>query len=147
MEQFKKVDKLFIKGKEISIEEYIKTSHPEASSVEIFKNNKYQVVKSVHESNQEGTPSLVWLSIKNINKKPIHDWRDLQEIKNKLVGEECEGLELFPAESRKTDMANQYHLWCFDSPVFRLPFGFQKGITGDKKNAEKFGAKQRPFEK
>jgi hypothetical protein len=37
----------------------------------------------------------------------VHDWRDLQRIKNQLVGPECEAVELYPAESRKVDTANQ----------------------------------------
>ena len=55
---------------------------------------------------------VVWhLSIKRRDKEPIHDWRDLQEIKNQLCGPEIEAMEIYPAESRKVDSANQYHLW------------------------------------
>lgn len=74
---------------------------------------------------QEGKPLTVcWLSIRRNDRLPIKDWRELQWIKNQLVGDECEGCELFPAESRLVDTANQYHLWVFESSVFRFPFGF-----------------------
>ena len=43
----------------------------------------------------------------------IRDWRDLQRIKNDVVGPEHEAVELFPAESRLIDSANRYYLWCF----------------------------------
>jgi len=56
----------------------------------------------------------IWhLSIKRRDKEPIHDWRDLQEIKNQLCGPEVEAMELYPAEDRKVDSANQFHLWAF----------------------------------
>ena len=53
-----------------------------------------------------------YLSIKRKDKKAIHDWRHFQLIKNELVGEEIEAIELYPAESRLHDTANQFHLFC-----------------------------------
>jgi hypothetical protein len=41
-----------------------------------------------------------------------HDWRELQRIKNDVVGPEWEAVELFPAESRLLDPSNYYLLWC-----------------------------------
>jgi multidrug resistance efflux pump len=49
-----------------------------------------------------------------------------QQIKNELVGEECEGIELYPAESRKVDTSNKYHMWCIADPAFRFPVGFRE---------------------
>lgn len=34
-------------------------------------------------------------------------------------------VELYPAESRLVDTANQYHLYVVDSKAFRFGFGFQ----------------------
>lgn len=86
----------------------------------VWINNRYQV-------NVFEMEDLVHLSIKRRDKVPIHDWRELQEIKNRLVGPENEGVELYPAESRVVDMANQYHLWVFKDPTTRIPFGFNDG--------------------
>jgi hypothetical protein len=61
------------------------------------------------------------LSIKLNDRAVIHDWRDLQRIKNEIVGPEVEAVELYPKNSRVTDTANQYHLWCF--PEYDFPFG------------------------
>ena len=41
----------------------------------------------------------------------LHDWCVLQEIKDKIVGEEFEALELYPARSQLMDEGNCYHLW------------------------------------
>lgn len=88
---------------------------------EIWLNEVYQVnVRRL----EDGT---VHLSIKRIDKQPCNDWRDFQEIKNQLVGRECEAVQLYPAESRVVDTANQYHLWCSSNPKFRFPLGWNAG--------------------
>lgn len=51
------------------------------------------------------------LSIKRRDREPIFSWRELQDIKNALINPEVEALELYPAEERLVDRANQYHLW------------------------------------
>jgi hypothetical protein len=67
---------------------------------------------------------LVWLTIRRCDGKAIYrDWRDFQAIKNQLIGEECEAIELYPAESRLLDAANQYHLYGIADPSFRFPVG------------------------
>lgn len=86
-----------------------------------YRNDRYQV--AVRKYGKD----FAHLSIKRIDREPIHDWRDLQTIKNALVGVECEGIELYPAESRRIDGANQYHLWCSTSPLFRFPVGWSEG--------------------
>jgi hypothetical protein len=90
---------------------------------EVWANEKYCV-------HVEDMGEMVHLSIKRHDRKPVTDWRDKQEIKNQLVGPEAEGLELYPAESRVVDTANQYHLWCFKT--MKLEVGFQFGIKSDE---------------
>lgn len=89
---------------------------------------------------------VLHLSIKRNDRKPVHDWRDLQRIKNELVGPEAEAVELYPAESRLVDAANQYHLWVLvDGGWF--PFGFDQGrLVSGPAEAASIGARQRPFE-
>ena len=53
-----------------------------------------------------------YISIKRKDKKALHDWRHFQQIKNELVGKEVEGIEMYPAESRLHDTANQFHIFC-----------------------------------
>lgn len=87
------------------------------SADSVFLNDQYQV--SLRDMGK-----MVHLSIKRLDRRQIKEWRDLQEIKNLLVGEECEAVELYPAESRKVDTSCQYHLWCVVDPNYRFPFGF-----------------------
>lgn len=93
---------------------------------EVYLNDTYQVnikrIKWIDGIDDK----LVHISIKRIDKQPIHDWRDLQDIKNQLLGKECEAIELYPAESRKVDTANQYHLWGINDSTYRFPVGYSE---------------------
>ncbi len=116
----------------------------------VYKNDVYTVIIDYDPDSQSdiavsklGKGLFIHLSIKRNDKEPIHDWRDLQEIKNQLVGEENEAFELYPAESRLVDMANQYHLWVFKDKELKMPIGFNTRGVGSKEDAEKIGAKQR----
>jgi hypothetical protein len=88
-------------------------------------------------------PGLIHLSIKRNDKAPILKWRDMQKIKNELVGPECEGVQIFPAESRLVDTSNQFHLWCLTDPSLRIPFGYQERLVAEGNSN---GAVQEPFE-
>ena len=119
---------------------------------EVWVNNSFQVIvyrnpaeaPELPQSNS-GWPNMVWLSIKRTDQEAIHDWRELQEIKNQIIGHENEAVEVYPAESRMVDTANQFHLWVFTDPEVRLPFGFQmRAVTGSEM-AKMYGGKQRPF--
>jgi hypothetical protein len=41
-----------------------------------------------------------------------HSWRDMQRIKNDLLGEQWAAVEVYPPQSLVVDDANIYHLWC-----------------------------------
>ena len=88
----------------------------------------------------EQNGEVVWLSIKRIDKEPIHDWRDLQRIKNDICGPESNAMEIYPAESRLMDTSNQYHLFVFQH---QIPIGFQGRAVRTPEEAARFGAKQR----
>ena len=103
----------------------------------------YQVAVRKHIDNGFDM-DMTHLSIKRVDKGAIHDWRIMQEIKNALVGPECEAFEMYPAESRLVDSANQYHLWCFANPTVRIPCGFFDRLVTDKPLGK---SKQRPFAK
>ena len=93
---------------------------------EFWLNDVYQVQVD-KETEGNTSPMKVWhISIKRIDRQPIHDWRDLQEIKNQIVGPDCEALELYPSEQRLMDTANQFHLWAFPDGEI-IPFGYMTG--------------------
>lgn len=110
---------------------------------QIWKNSRYTVmIRTVGEADENG-PGMIHLSIKRNDKGAIFKWRDIQKIKNELVGPECEGLQLFPAESRLVDNANQYHLFVCAEPGFQLPFGYAERLVSEGNFG---GAVQEPFE-
>lgn len=112
----------------------------------IYMNNLYQVnVEVVNAPFGEETGDVFWLSIKRRDRSPVHDWRELQQIKNMIVGEEHEAFEVYPAESRLVDTANQYHLWVFKDAAVRLPVGYRKREVMSDAEAAAVGAGQRGF--
>lgn len=114
---------------------------------EIWVNELYQV--NVRRNvpcglkEENGEPVLLThLSIKNKDRSAKMDWRNFQYIKNQLVGEENEGCDIYPAESRLVDNANQFHLWVFQNKELRFPFGFNERFVSEKSFV---GETQRPF--
>ena len=112
---------------------------------EIWVNDLYQVniARDRLVPKEPGGPEFVHLSIKRLDKKAVHDWRHFQQIKNELVGPEHEGVEIYPAESRLVDQANQYHIWCLAQEGARLPIGWTTR-TVDYDPPEGSGVTQRP---
>lgn len=110
---------------------------------DIYKNSRYTVMKRVVKPFSPAAPGMIHLSIKRNDKEPVTSWRDLQKIKNELAGSECEGVQIFPAESRLVDTSNQMHLWVCSEPGFRLPFGYDERLVCE---GNSHGAVQEPFE-
>jgi hypothetical protein len=112
----------------------------------VFVNDRYTVYAEEVRTSLGGLAlRLVYLSIKRNDRGVVRDWRDLQAIKNAIVGFECEGVELYPAESRLVDAANQYHLFVVADPSFRWPFGFTEREVSGPVTAGARGARQREF--
>lgn len=95
---------------------------------------------------------VVQLSITTHDQQPRHDWREMQRIKNELVGRDVEAVELYPSENRLVDNANWYHLFCFPRLPMRggrFPFGEHRRfvsegtVPGFNKTGE--GFRQRDF--
>lgn len=113
----------------------------------VLRNSRYQVLVTyytpgsmmlVEEADLE---YVIHLSIKRLDLRAIRDWRELQRIKNEIVGPETEAVEVFPMESRLVDTSNQFHLWVMP-PGFAFPFGYQSRAVV---NSCDFPG-QRPFE-
>lgn len=110
--------------------------------VACWKNSRYTVWVYELECPEWGPHTH--LSIKRNDREAVHDWRDLQRIKNELTDPRREAVEIYPAEARLADSANQYHLFVLELGRI-LPIGFHDGriVSG---RAE-LTAKQRPFER
>lgn len=128
----------------VSRESVIAYLEQEAARTEYWLNDIYQVARRKLE--ESGT----WVHL-NIRRRDggviLRDWRHFQRIKNELIGEECEAIELYPAESRLSDESNKYHLFGSTDPTFRFPVG---DIFGGKRNVsyesgETPGTRQRPL--
>ena len=121
------------------------TLHAMPENWQQWANDTYVVFRRVIEGKEDIEP-MIHLSIRRQDRAPARDWRDFQRIKNQLAGPEYEGVELYPAESRKVDTANQYHLWCFP---FTLGFGLgdERMVTdSDSTLSVQDGAVQRDHE-
>lgn len=105
----------------------------------VVVNSRYQVTIWYRDGGATFGP-IVHLSIKTHDRQARHDWRDFQRIKNEIVGPEFDAVEIYPAESKLVDSANQYHVFVFRE--FRLPFGFSERLVGDGNWQD---SKQRPF--
>ena len=113
-------------------------AHYEANTT-YWVNDLYQVSRTIHDD------GLIHLCIRRRDGRPIfRDWRHFQRIKNELVGPECEGVELYPAESRLTDTSNKFHIRCVPDPAFRFPFGFTERDVADVGGVSP-GLRQRRF--
>tara|TARA_R100000231_G_scaffold131565_1_gene103662 strand:+ start:2170 stop:2673 length:504 start_codon:yes stop_codon:yes gene_type:complete len=136
--EVKRLQQEYIEAEGVTPEEALKAVQ-EVIGDESWYNDKYQVTKRSYPGSPPSS-TLVHLSIRRQDRRIMFDWRDVQQIKNQLLGEEMEAVQLFPAESRLVDTANQYHLWGFDSDEFRFPFGYNERQVSEKE----FGrAKQR----
>lgn len=107
------------------IEEVIEKEFARCRAAKVWKNEIY----TVHVT-EEPNSGVTELSIRRNDRKPITDWRHKQQIKNQLCGEEREGIELYPAESRCVDTANQYYIFVMPDGV-KIPFGFQTRLKSE----------------
>ena len=82
-----------------------------------FVNDLYQVQVAVCGPEDK----MLHINIRRRDGSMFKDWRHFQQIKNEVAGEEREAFELYPAESRKVDTSNKWHLWV-------LPEGVSMGI-------------------
>ena len=90
---------------------------------EVWVYRKKNADSLVHNPLYKG--KCTYISIKRKDKKAVHDWRHFQQIKNELVGDEVEAIELYPKESRLHDTVNQYHLFCLPLGT-TFKFGWQE---------------------
>ena len=102
---------------------------------ETYFNNLYQVTVQEHDG------GWTWLSIVRRDRSAMHDWRELQRVKNEICGPEREAVELYPAESRLVDTSNQFHLWVMPAGM-TFPFGYRDRDVSDYPVGKH---RQRPF--
>ena len=108
----------------------------------VWRNNLYTVTRWERPFIENVAEPGIELSIKRNDGAAIRDWRHFQRIKNELCGPEREGVEIYPAESRLVDGANQF--WIFVMPEGgRVPFGFKERLVSSNQGN---GVQQRQWE-
>lgn len=110
---------------------------------EVWASEQYTVLVYRGVQVHPTAPVVDHLSIRRDDREPIRDWRHMQAIKNQICGRNHEGIELYPAEARLVDTANQYHIWVFADPNMMWPVGWTDRLTHDDLDPD-MGAKQRP---
>lgn len=118
--------------------------------IESWSNDLYEVNVRRYSDGWALDPTMRWIyiGIASVDGAARHDWRDMQRIKNELVGPEHEAVELYPAESRLVDTSNQFHLWVLKEPqpACGFPFGWHTRLVADASSATEAGARQREFD-
>lgn len=114
------------------------------SNDEAWRNDIYNVSVNRKMNHSFGL-EITELSITRHDKQAIHDWRHFQLIKNDVLGENVEAIELYPREERLMDTANTYWLYAFPVNVI-FPLGFTERNVSGQGEATRLGATQREFE-
>ncbi len=85
-----------------------------------FSNNRYVVMIEDNAKTDKGT--AIKAMIQKHDNRPIpNHWRELQNIKNELFGEETMAIEYYPKESHLMDDHNIYWLWIFPEGILPVP--------------------------
>jgi phosphorylcholine metabolism protein LicD len=102
-----------------------------------YANDLYQVAVDYISYKDKG---IIHLSMKTHDRSTSIPWQHKQWIKNDICGDEMEAVELFPAESRMINTANQYHLWVMEA----VPVGWEceRVVTNLKPGGEGSRGKQ-----
>lgn len=82
---------------------------------ESYWRNSFYLVFVKELEPERGREGAVRLSVKHNQGKAIREWKHLQRIKNEIVGDDREAVEIFPPESMVTSLDNEHHL--FVTPV------------------------------
>jgi len=91
-----------------------------------FVNSRYCVL--IHDAPaRTGCPALWHVQIQRRDGQPAgpERYRDFMRVRDELIGEEHEAVEMYPARSRETDVANIYHLWVVQSDADEFAVGFK----------------------
>jgi hypothetical protein len=131
----------------INLDEAAEMLDREEAKCAYFINNLYQVQLSFTHIDWFGEQKeLGMLNVRRRDGAMIWDWRHFQEIKNQLLGPEVEGMQLFPAESRKVDTSNKFSIWVLTDGT-RFPFGWQtrEVLDANPKYRGVPGLRQRPL--
>ena len=88
-----------------------------------YRNNRYVVMIQDDVEMTDGTRATRAMVQRHDDKPLTNHWREMQNIKNEIFGDESVGIEYYPAETELTDRANIYWLWVFPAGGIPVPTG------------------------
>jgi hypothetical protein len=102
----------------------VRAQHPEITDAQVdalmpdetWGNDRYTVNVHFLDGDRDG---FVEVGVHNHNRTPHVPWRHLQQIKNEVMGADREAVQLFPADDRLVDTANEF--WLYVYPVGKAP--------------------------
>ena len=111
----------------------VRAQHPEMTDAQVaalmpdetWGNDRYTVNVHYLDGDRDG---FVEVGVHNHNRTPHVSWRHLQQIKNEVFGPDREAVQLFPAEDRLVDTANEY--WLYVYPVGKAPMRNRRTKVG-----------------
>ena len=111
----------------------------EQDKTEVWINDLYQV--AVTKCGPDD--AMLQINIRRRDGSMFKDWRHFQQIKNEIAGPEREAFELYPAESRKVDTSNKWHLWVLPEGVRMDAIGWMNRDVQYEENKQVPGLRQR----
>lgn len=129
----------------INLDEANELLDREEAKCRYYINNLYQAQVSFSTVDWFGqSKDIAMLNVRRRDGAMIWDWRHLQRIKNELFGDEVEGVQLFPAESRLVDTSNKWSIWVLLDGT-KMPFGWTERDVLDQTVKGVPGMRQRPL--
>ena len=111
-----------VKAKHEQVMEQARVTFPELAVEEfrapdeVWGSSQYTVTVHYLDDNRDG---FVEVGIHNYHRTTHVPWRHIQQIKNEVFGPDREAVQLFPAEDRLLDSANEY--WIYVYPTSEAP--------------------------
>ena len=123
----------FREQQRVQVATMIKAQHPDITDGQIddlmndetWGNDRYTVTVHFLNGDRDG---FVEITIHNHRRTTHIPWRHLQQIKNEVLGADREAVQLFPAEDRLVDTANEY--WLYAYPVGKAPMRNRRTKVG-----------------
>ena len=123
----------FREQQRVQVATMIKAQHPDITDGQIddlmndetWGNDRYTVTVHFLDGDRDG---FVEITIHNHRRTTHIPWRHLQQIKNEVLGADREAVQLFPAEDRLVDTANEY--WLYAYPVGKAPMRNRRTKVG-----------------
>ena len=123
----------FREQQRVQVATMIKAQHPDITDGQIddlmndetWGNDRYTVTVHFLDGDRDG---FVEITVHNHRRTTHIPWRHLQQIKNEVLGADREAVQLFPAEDRLVDTANEY--WLYAYPVGKAPMRNRRTKVG-----------------